>query len=251
MMQFHPKPYLPVLVFLSVAASYAQFGGRVPDESRAPMSIRAVQIAENCKLSVSGNAWVGRSTVKGGGIELRDLSGVGLYAASGVLRFVFANGRYHDHVWKYQTLGSPIASARVTPKEGQFDGGLVAPLRIEGRVSGAYFADGHVCGELGKNVKMRLEQSIESARKDLQEAIEMANVMSPRAFQESVRIGLLRGGPYARETVDATNALLKAKLIGPDGKLIKEYKQWLSLRQNALKPATPLRPKRSSLQPAP
>lgn len=246
MIPFYPKKYMLVPAFLAVVSLHAQFGGPVPDESRAPMSIRPVTAAQNCKLSIGGSAWVGRSTVKGGGIEVRDLSGVGLQAASGVLRFVFANGRYYDHLWKHQTVGFPVTSLRVTPKEGQFDGGLVVPMRIEGRVLGVYFANGEVCGEMGATVKMRHQQSIESARKDVQEAIGVANALPAKLFESAVKDGLLNGGPYARETVEVSNAMLKANLLGSDGKLIGEYKQWLKRWQDSLKPATPTRPTQSS-----
>lgn len=237
-----------VPAFLAVVSLNAQFGARVPDESRAPMAIRA-GTGDHCNLSIKGNAWVGRSTVKGGLIEIRDLTGSGILAASGVLRYHFGGGRYFDQAWRHQTVGFPTVAAKLTPGEALFEGGLVSPIRVEGRVLGVYFADGDVCGETGATIKARHDRSIESARKDADEAIGVANALPPKLFAEALENGLLNGGPYARETIDASNAMLRSNLLGPDGKLIGEYKQFLKRWQDSLKPATPARPKRTSPQP--
>jgi len=166
-----------------------------------------------------------------------------------VLRFIFANGRYSDHTLRYQSSGTPAVSFRVTPEEAQFDAGLLSPVKIEGRVLGVYFGDEEICGETGASIKSRHSRITEMMRKDSEEALGVANALPQKLFQEAVKNGLLDAGPYARESIASTNALLKAKLIGADGKLIGEYKQWLKMWHDSLKPATPVRPKRSSQRP--
>ncbi|MBM3763362.1 MAG: hypothetical protein FJW36_24380 [Acidobacteria bacterium] len=140
-------------------------------------------------------------------------------------------------------------SFRVTPEEAQFDAGLLSPVKIEGRVLGVYFGDEEICGETGASIKSRHSRITEMMRKDSEEALGVANALPQKLFQEAVKNGLLDAGPYARESIASTNALLKAKLIGADGKLIGEYKQWLKMWHDSLKPATSARPKRSSQRP--
>ena len=66
-----------VPAFWLVVSLQAQFGVRVPDESRSPMAIRPSS-SNSCKLSVGGEAWVGKATVKGGAINVHDLTGAGV-----------------------------------------------------------------------------------------------------------------------------------------------------------------------------
>lgn len=198
---------------------------------------------DNCKLALSGNVWVGRATAGGGTVDLRDLSGVGVRSATGVLRFLFAGGRFQDVGWKHQSLGQPSAAAKITPKDSLFEGGQVNPIKVEAHVLGVYFADGSVCGETGNTVKLRYASIVESAEQDVNDVIGAANLLQPKQFEEAVRAGVLKTGPYARETSDATNSRAKALLLGPDGKLRMEYKQVLKRWQDSFKPAKPARQK--------
>ena len=193
---------------------------------------------------------MGRVSMKGGSIEVRDLSGSGILAVTGTLRFQFANGRYFDYVWRYTTAGFPARSMKITPEETLFAGGLVAPNRIDSTVLGVYFADGAVCGETGAYLKEKFHKNIENVRLDAEKAIGAANALSPKHFEEAVRNGLLATGPYQRESIASSNAMLKSQLLGPDGKLLLEYKEWLKRWQDSLKPAKPAPPKQSSRQPA-
>lgn len=234
-----------VPAFLAVVSLQAQLTAPIPNESRSPMSIRPAA-TDACRLSISGSTRVGKTTVSGGSIEVRDLTGRGFHAVGGVLRFIFPNGRYEDQTWRYLTLGHPVSSTKVVPTEAKFEGGLTMPTRIEGRVLGAYLGNGEVCGETGSAVRDRYERSLESSQKDAAEAIEKANHMPARQFAEAVRSGLLKGGPYARETSDASNAMMKSNLLTSKGELIGGYKDWLKHWQEALKPARRSHPTQSS-----
>ena len=248
MKPFYPIPYLLVATILLIPSLDAQFGGAVRDESRAPMALREAP-GGTCKISVKGSAWVGPTTVKGGQIQIRDLTGSGIRAVSGVIRFHFGGGRYSDLQWKHQSVGSPSTSIGLTPDPMTFDAQLKNPTKAETLTLGAYFGDGSICGEIGKSVKTRFEGSIESVKKDADEAVKASNSLPPAKFAQALRDGLIAGGPYARETVSSTNSMLRSKLLGPDGSLIGEYKQWLQRWQSSLRPATLSRQKRSSLQP--
>ena len=239
---------MPVVLFLPVVSLYSQLGVGIPDESRSPMAVRT-QTTANCKLAISGEAWVGRQTIKGGSIEVRDLSGSGITAVSGVLRFQFANGRYQDQVWRHETVGFPAANIKIAPKEMQFTSGLTSPMRIEGRVLGVYFASGETCGETGQAVKERFTKTSEDVRKDADEVMGIASALPAKEFYEKVRSGVLPEGPYARASVVPSNSMLRARLLGPDGKLIAEYKEWIKRWQDSLRPATHSRQIRSSLLP--
>lgn len=209
------------------------------------MSIRT-QITGNCKLSVSGQAWVGTQTMKGGAIQVRDLSGAGILTAKGVLRFQFASGRYYDYLWKHSSPGFPAKSFTITPEETLFSGGLVAPNRIEGMVMGVYFADGEICGELGQNLKEKYQQAMVNVSLDCEQAIALANSLPAPRFEAALRNGLLAAGPYARESLAASNVMLRSRLLGADGKLVPEYKEWLKRWQQAIIAAKPTRPPQSS-----
>lgn len=227
--------------FMRLVSVFLQLGPGLPDESRAPLSIRT-QTTSKCKVDVTGSAWVGRQTVKGGTIQVRDLSASGMLAVSGLLRFQFANGRYLDQAWRYDTVGFPATNIKLVPEEMQFTQGLTSPTRIEGIVMGVYLANGEVCGETGLVVKDRYTQTADDVRKDAEQVLSIAKTLPPKLFYEAVRNGVLPVGPYSRSSVAATNSLLHSKLIGPDGKLIGEYKEWLKRWQDSLKPAKPSRP---------
>ena len=237
-----------VVPFLPVVFLYSQVGIGIPEESRSPMSIRT-QISDNCKLAISGQAWVGRQTIKGGIIQVRDLSGSGIKAVSGVLRIQFANGRYQDQVWRHETLGFPALTIKIPPEEMQFSSGLVLPTRIDGKVLGVYFANGETCGETGHAVKERFTRTIEELRKDADEVMAIANAVPAKVFLERVRSGVLVEGPYARASAGPSNAMLRGNLISTDGKLVLEYKDWIKRWQDSLRPARPVRPTRSSQLP--
>lgn len=238
-----------VQALLFVLPISGQFGPRVPDESRAPMAIRP-PASKNCNLAISGEAHVGRVSVKGGSIEVRDLTGGGILSVSGTLRFQFANGRYFDYVWRNSTGGLSARSMKITPTETLFAGGLVAPTRIDATVLGVYFADGEVCGETGVYLKEKFQKNLESMRLDAEQALGVANAIPPKLFEEALKTGLLSTGPYDRETVASSNALLKGQLLDAAGKLRPEYKEWLKRWQDSLKPAKPTPQKQSSRQPA-
>jgi hypothetical protein len=212
------------------------------------MAIRA-QAKPPCPISVGGDAWVGKQSVKGGSIAVKDLSGTGILSLKGVLRFYFAGGRYNDITFRHEALGIPAAALKIVPTESVFEGGLVNPTRVEGLLLGGYLTDGTVCGEIGQSLKEKHQRSSEAAKKDAEEAIGVANALPRPLFEEAVKNGLLTVGPYARESTEASNNLLKSNLIGADGKLIVEYKQWLKRWQDALKPAKPALQKRSSPRP--
>lgn len=214
----------------------SQFGPKIPDESRSPMGIRP-ETKPQCKVAVTGQVWTGKSSMKGGELRIRDLSGTRLLAVSGVLRFHFPGGRYFDRMWRHQTIGNPLQNARLTPEDAAFGAGVTNPLRVEGIVLGAYFGDQSLCGETGNSTRQRYLDSLESARKDASEALGIANALPAGLFEETVRAGLLKAGPYARETTASSNALLRATLIGPNGKLIANYKQWLQNWVDSLKSA--------------
>jgi len=213
------------------------------------MAIRS-PATKNCNLAISGEARVGRVSMKGGSIEVRDLSGSGILALAGILRFQFANGRYFDYVWRYTSAGLAARSMKITPEETLFAGGLVAPSRIDSSVLGVYFLDGEICGETGAYIKEKFQKNLENVRLDAEQAIGIAKTLSPKLFEEAVRNGLLTAGPYQRESIASSNALLRTQLLGPDGKLVGEYKEWLNRWQNSIKPAKPTPPKQSSRQPA-
>ena len=234
--------YVPIL------ALFAQQSSSIADESRTPMSIRT-QTTGNCKLAINGEAWVGRQTIKGGSIQVRDLSGSGITAVSGVLRFQFSNGRYQDQIWRYETIGFPAANIKLAPEEMQFMPGLTSPARIEGRVLGVYFHNGEICGETGQAVRERYSRTIEDAHKDAEEVLKLSRTLSSAAFLQAVRDGVLPNGPYARVSVASSNSMLRSRLIGPDGKLIGEYKEWIKRWQETFKPAKPVHQTRSSLLP--
>ncbi len=220
----------------------------MPDESRAPMAIRP-PATKNCNLAIGGAAQVGRVSVKGGSIEVRDLSGSGILAATGTLRFQFANGRYFDYVWRHTSSGMAIRSMKITPEETLL-GGLVAPSRIDSTVLGVYFADGEVCGETGAYLKEKFQKNLQSVRLDAEQALGVANALPPKLFAEALRNGLLEAGPYQRESIASSNEMLRGQLLGPGGKLVPEYKEWIKRWQDSLKPAKPAPPKQSSRQPA-
>ncbi len=238
----------PILLFAATLA--AQFDARVPDESRAPMSIRT-QVTGNCKLGVSGQAWVGARTMKGGAIQVRDLSGAGIVAVKGALRVRFANGRYYDSLWQHNSLGFSVSAMKLTPEETHFSGGLSAPNRIESIVLGVYFGDGEVCGELGSGLKEKHQQTMVDVRLDCEQAIALSKTLTAAQFEESVRNGLLPSGPYARASIAISNTMLRSQLLGEDGKLIGEYKEWLKRWQQATMPAKPTHPTQSSPRRAP
>jgi hypothetical protein len=249
MFNSYPIGYMLVQALLFVVPLSAQFGGRVPDETRAPMAIRSPS-GKTCELAVSGNARVGRVSVKGGVIEIRDLSGIGILAVTGTLRFQFANGRYFDYIWRYSSAGLAARSMKLTPEETLFAGGLVAPNRIDSTILGVYWANGEVCGDTGAYLKEKYQKVLESTRLDAEQAIGVANALPPKLFGEAVRDGLFELGPYQRESVAASNSMLKSKLLDANGDLIPEYKEWLKRWQESLKPAKPAPPTRSSRQPA-
>lgn len=230
-------------VLLPSLTLFSQIGPGIPDESRSPMSIR-MNAASKCSVSISGSAWVGRLTIKGGTMEVRDLSGAGIAAVSGVLRFQFSSGRYQDQNWRHDTVGFPAANIKIAPEEMQFTPGLSSPTKIESIVTGVYFANGEVCGETGQSVKDRFTRTMNDVRKDAEEVSKIAAALPAKLFYEAVRDGVLTVGPYSRSSVAATNSLLHTKLIGPDGKLIGEYKEWIKHWQDSLKPAKPTRPTR-------
>ena len=223
----------------------AQLSSTVMDESRAPMSIRP-NSGSKCPLEVSGQAWVGIRTIKGGAIKLRDLSGSGVLSATGVLRFQFANGRYYDQIWRAPARALPYSASTLVPEDKEFPGGLINPVKIEGQVQGAYFADGETCGETGAILKERHAKVIEDTRQDAIEALALSYALAPQQFEKQVRSGLLKIGPYERETVSGTNAMLRNRLIAMDGSLVPEYKQWIKQWNDSLKPAKPLPQTQSS-----
>ncbi len=216
----------------------------MPDESRAPMAIRA-QASAKCPVDVSGQAWVGKRTVKGGAIKLRDLTGGGLMAASGIIRFQFANGRYYDQTWKSPARTSAYSAATMVPEAKEFPGALTVPTKIEGQVLGVYFANGDTCGDTGLALKSQHLQVIENTQQDALEALALAIALDPSQFEKQLHAGLLKTGPYERETVASSNSLLRARLISPNGSLVPEYKEWIKQWNASFKPAKPLRPTRS------
>lgn len=224
------------MMIVPIFFTLLQFGPRMVDETRAPMAIRPEAKAA-CKIAVSGQVWTGQRSMKGGAIEVRDLSGSGLLSVMGVLRFHFAGGRYYDRTWRHQTVGASEKTLRLTPEDTMFDGGLVSPVRVEGIVLGGYFGDKSTCGEAGNHARDRYLQSIESALKDAEEALNVANALPPALFAEALREGVVKAGPYARATTAGTNAMLRATLLSRDGKLLPTYKQWLETWIKALRPA--------------
>ena len=234
-------------VVYGILTLQAQLGGGIPDESRAPMSIRS-QAAAKCPLEVSGQAWVGKRTLKGGAIKLRDLTGSGILAASGIIRFQFANGRYYDQVWKSPARATPYSAATLTPEAKEFPTALTDPIKIEGQVLGVYFASGESCGETGAFLKERHAQVIDNSRQDSLEALALAIALDKAQFEKQVRAGLLKTGPYERETVSSSNIMLRSRLIAPDGSLVPEYKDWIKQWNASFKPAKPLHQTRSSRQ---
>ncbi len=224
------------MMIVPIFLTLLQFGPRMVDETRAPMAIRPEAKAA-CKVAVSGQVWTGQRSMKGGAIEVRDLSGSGLLSLLGVLRFHFAGGRYYDRTFRHQSLGRPDQRLRLTPEDAMFDGGLVSPLRVEGIVLGAYFGDRSTCGEAGNSARDRYQQSIESAIRDAEEALNVAKALPPALFAEALREGVVKAGPYARATTAGTNAMLRGALLSRDGKLLPTYKQWLETWIQALKPA--------------
>jgi hypothetical protein len=158
------------------------------------------------------------------------------------LRFQFANGRFQDQTWRHETVGFPAANIKLTPEAMRFTPGLTSPRQIEGRVLGVHFANGETCGEAGQAVKDRYTRTIEEFRKDSDEVAGIASALPAPLFLELLRKGVLPEGPYARSSIVATNSMLRAKLIGPDGKLIGEYKEWIKRWQESVKPAKSARP---------
>lgn len=236
MLSSYPIDYMLVQATLAVVSLYAQFGATIPDESRSPMAIRP-SLQDTCRLGLRGEAWVGKVTVKGGSIEIRDQNGAGILAVSGSLRYHFANGRYDDQVFRHQSVGFPSQAIRLTPQEAQFGSGLMSPTKIEGRILGVYFGNGEVCGETGQALKSKHDHSVESVRKDAAEATGVAEALPRGGFEDALKNGLLKDGPYARASTANSNAMLRANLIGKDGKLVGEYKQWLKRWQDSLRPA--------------
>ncbi len=238
-------------VFLGVVSLHAQFGGTgaLPDESRSPMAIRSPQ-KMLCKLDVSGDIWVGKRSIRGGSIRVRDLSGTGILSASGVIRFFFANGRFHDQLWRADSYGTSFSSSKVRPVDEVFSSGLEFPTRAEGQVLGVLFADGDTCGETGENLKVRHTRFLDSLRQDADEAVALAERLSPAQFEKSVRDGLLPVGPYSRETTANSNATIRGQLIATNGGLVLEYKQWLKQWRDSIKPARSAHQKLSSRRPA-
>ena len=216
-------------------------------ESRAPMSIRSQHDAK-CPIDVSGQAWVGSRTVKGGAIHVRDLTGGGLFAVTGVLRFQFANGRYYDQIWKSPARANAYSASTMVPEDKQFPGGLTAPIKIEGQVLGVYFANGETCGDIGPTLKAQHLQVIANTQQDALEALALAIALDRSQFEKQVQTGLLKTGPYERETVAASNAMLRSRLISPNGALVPEYKEWIKQWNASFKPAKPLHQTRSSPQ---
>ena len=232
-------------VVFGILTLQAQLGGGIPDESREPMSIRSQAVAK-CPIEVSGQAWVGKRTVKGGAIKLRDLTGAGVLAASGIIRFQFANGRYYDEVWKSPARATPYSAATMVPEDKEFPSALTAPIKIEGQVLGVYFANGESCGETGAILKQRHAQVIDNSRQDSLEALALALALDKAQFEKQVRAGLLKSGPYERETVASSNIMLRNRLIAADGSLVPEYKEWIRQWSASFKSAKPLHPTQSS-----
>ncbi len=248
MTPLYPIVLMLVPSILAVVSLHAQTGAPFPNESRSPMAIRN-NFTDACKVSVGGTTWVGRTTTQGGTIAVRDLSGAGIQAVAGVIRYEFASGRYFDSPWKYQTLGVPSASAKVSPSPAQFDAGLTAPTRVQAKVLGVYFGNGSTCGETGATVKSRYEDVLVSLRKDADEVMHAAETMPADAFAKAARAGLIKEGPYTRDTTPLVNTMLKAQLFRRDGKLILEYKQWLQRWYEQIRPAKPAHQTRSSPPP--
>ncbi len=229
--------FVPVLY--GVLTFQAQAGGGIIDESRAPMSIR-YQAASKCPVEVSGQAWVGNRTLKGGAIKLRDLTGGGMLAASGIIRIQFANGRYYDQVWKSPARAAPYSSSIMVPADMEFPAALSSPIKIEGQIMGVYFANGETCGETGAHLKERHAQVTDDTRQDSLEAMALAIALDKAQFEKQLRAGLLKTGPYERESVSSSNMMLRSRLIGPGGSLVPEYKEWIKQWNASFKPAKPL-----------
>lgn len=237
--------FVPVLY--GILTFQAQAGGGIMDESRAPMSIRSQAVAK-CPVEVSGQAWVGKSTIKGGAIKLRDLTGGGVLAASGIIRFQFANGRYYDQVWKSPARATPYSASTMAPADTEFPTALTSPIKIEGQVLGVYFANGESCGEIGTVLKEHHAHVIDDTRQDSLEALALAIALDKTHFEKQVRLGLLKTGPYERETVSSSNSMLRSRLIAPDGSLVPEYKDWIKQWNASFKPAKRLHQTQSSRQ---
>ena len=215
------------------------------DESRAPMSIRSQAVAK-CPVGVSGQAWVGQRTMKGGAIKLRDLTGGGILAASGIIRFQFANGRYYDQIWKSPARATSYSASTMIPADTEFPGALTSPIKIEGQVLGVYFGNGETCGEIGTVLKERHAHVIADTRQDSLEALALAIALDKAQFEKQVRSGLLKTGPYERETVSASNTMLRSRLIASDGSLVPEYKDWIKQWNTSFKLAKPIHQTQSS-----
>ncbi len=213
-----------------------QFGPPLIEERRSPMAIRP-EAKPACKVGVSGQLWVGQRSMKGGSVEVKDLSGTGLYSVMGVYRFHFAGGRFFDRTFRHQSVGTPERLVRLTPEEAMFDTGLTSPTRVEGVVLGAYLGDNSTCGEAGHSARERFQQSIKNAIQDAEEALNLANALPPALFAEALRTGVVKAGPYARSTTEGTNAMLRGLMLGRDGKLVPDYKKRLEAWITTLKPA--------------
>ncbi len=113
---------------------------------------------------------------------------------------------------------------------------------------GVYFANGESCGETGALLKERHAQVIDDTRQDSLEALALAIALDKDQFEKQVRAGLLKTGPYERETVSSSNMMFRSRLIGPGGSLVPEYKEWIKQWNASFKPAKPL-PRTQSSRP--
>lgn len=190
-----------------------------------------------CPIKLTGHSIFDSKSVQGGRIDITDLSGSGILAAQGFLRYQFAGGRFHDHVWRYTAAGIPSRSVRLTPEEKPFDSGLVNPIRIEAHVLGAFLGKDETCGETGRTVRSRYESLLVGLRQDAAHAAKLAASLSPSLFLKELNGDFFKVGPYGRESSQSSLTLLRSNLVDADGKLRPEYREWIKRWQDSLQPA--------------
>jgi hypothetical protein len=217
---------VPVLMLVVSLPLHAQWGAKQIEESRSLLAIRPI-VSPKCAVQVSGAAAVGAKTMKGGRIQVRSQTGSNLLAARGVIRLHFGNKRYEEAVWSFHHLGNDgIRERLLAPDYKEFPNGFGRPEKIDGLLLGAVFADNTACGESGDRVRTDHESFLSSARKDGEEALELASKLSSAEFEAAVRKGLIKSGPYARSTTDTSNSIFRNFLLAGD-KLIPGYQQWI------------------------